>query len=757
MMNSAMLLHTAEPVRAVPPAASTPQAAAPAAMAYTVQRSSAEATVNPAMLQWRNPVFGGWQLYQPKPRSSFALPTLISPVNPPVDTTLFQEPQDASLLHNLPGYTIATQGSGGSLTKWVSFAPSAQGFTLIVNLAQTPAPGNATPIVPTAGRYMLTAVDGGQNVSWDFSTVTASGNTLNLQLTVTSIGDRDSIYRVMTTPAANCKLVLRRSFAVASLVAPTAANPGPLYQASTPAIDTDIPFTFDINLDHNVFSQLSGVSNTSVGLNTYHVTWQQRSYPYYQDPNEPTQIYFLPDGFKISRRASAPHAPSISISSSASSSDPSTQIYVLSFLAVPVWDPNRIQDAAPKLAAHFTLGTTPTLTPFEATNTSLALNLPAADSSVSGLAPVSGATIDVGAGVSASVTLSLAQLQQVYSALFDDVSMLLSGVVTVTVGQGTTADVVKLPLSARATDFSGNLFDTVSQVDPTFHRITQTHTNAIESPILVQALTGVLVRADQTTIPSVAQQVWPTLPVTLPPPAAATAVPTSGTTTSSSTAATGTDSSSSDAAAGAVLGSVLGAVLGGFGIPTTPAPPTAGPQPTTPANGMAFAIAVAAGTPLDSTCSVVYDFSNTQVQPDADAIWDAIMQSQVLSPMTRPIQVMVFASVFNAPPAPATSATSATSTDPSSTTAPAPVSSPLRAIQVIFADGQTANFDASTPATAGILSQTVSLTVPIKDYVLRQGDTSTYTYSISTIRDSGSTTGAPITSNQDSFYVEVGS
>ena len=47
--------------------------------------------------------------------------------------------------------------------------------------------------------------------------------------------------------------------------------------------------------------------------------------------------------------------------------------------------------------------------------------------------------------------------------------------------------------------------------------------------------------------------------------------------------------------------------------------------------------------------------------------------------------------------------------------------------------------------------------MPIKDYVLRQGDTSTYTYSISTIRDSGSTTGAPITSNQDSFYVEVGS
>lgn len=784
-MNTAMLLHTTGVVHpigtVVPQPVPTPNPAPVAEspvrqtpMIYTVQRSTVMATVNPAVLQWRNPVLGRWATLSPQARSSFSLPTLISPVSTPVDTTLFEEPQNAALEHCLPGYTLATQGSGGSLVKWASFAPSAQGFMLTAHLAKTPVPNGTTEIVPTTVRYMLTGVDGGQNVSWDFSSVTTDATTLTLALTVTAIGDRDSIYRVLTTPSSNCKLVLRRSFAVASYIAPTASAPAPLYQAGTPAIDTAIPFIFDINLDRNVFSQLSGVSGGTTGLNPYHVSWQQRSYPYYQDPNEPTQIYFLPDGFKISRRNNAPHAPSISIASSGS--DPSSQVYVLSFLAVPVWDLNRIQNAATNLANTLALGSTPTLTPFEATNTSLALNLPAADSTVTGLAPVSGATIDVGAGVSASVTLTLSQLQQVYSALFDDVSQLLSGIVTVTVGAGATADVVKLPLSARASDFSGNLFDIVSTVDSTFHRITQTLTNAIESPIQVQALTGTLIRADQTTIPSVAQQAWPVLPITLPP----ITVQTTGSTTPSDSSSTATGisptsptsptspaTSDSSVVAGAVgtvaqqasgatgnagggFGSILSGILSGFEASTGP---SAGPPPQVPANGMAYAIAVASGTPLDNTCIIAYDFSNTHVQADANAIWDAIMQNQVLSPIARTVEVLVFASLFNPP----TTVSSTTSTDSSSTSTPAPVSSQLRAIQVIFEDGQTANFDASTPATAGILNQTVSLSIPIKAFVLHEGDTSTYRYRVNSIRDSGSQISDWVSSNQDSFYVEVGS
>jgi hypothetical protein len=780
--NSAMMLHSAQLVRpsnaavATPVPAATP-AAAPAPVVhtapvmYTMQRSASVATVNPAMLQFRNPIFGRWPVVAPQPRASFSLPTLISPDSPPVDTTTFEEPQNASLTHYLPIYSIATQGSGGTMVKWVSFAPSAQGFILTVHLVAAGPTRSGTAIEPTT-RYMLTALDGGQNVSWDFGSVVPDGQTLTLTLTVTAITDRDSIYRCMTTPAANCKVILRRSFAIATLVPPTPTAPGPLYQAGTPAIDTVIPFTFDLNLDRNVFSQLSGVSSGLAGLNPYHLSWQQRSYTYYQDPNQPAQIYFLPDGFKISRRATAPHAPSISIASSGS--DPSAQVYTLSFLAVPVWDPNRLIDAAKNLANQLALGTAPSLTPYEAVNTNLGLNLPAADSTVSGLVPVSGATIDIGAGVSASVTLSLLQLQQVYSALFDDVSMLLSGVVTVTVGQGASADVVKLPLSARASDFSGNLFTVVSQLDTVYHRLAQTLTNAIESPIQVQGLSGVLVGGDGTPVPSVAQQAWPAFPITLPPSAAATAatsVPaTSDADASQSGAGAGSaandpSAASTVAAVGAVASqavasqavsppgsqggdifSVFGGILSGLGVQTGP---TAGPQPTTPANGIAFAIAVDAKTAIDSTCSVLYDYGNVHVQPDADAIWDAIMQNQVLSPLVRNVRIMVFGSAFAAQPAPVS--------DPAATGAstPPPAGTQLRAIQVIFENGQTADFDASTPATGGILSQTVALTIPVKSYVLHEGDTSTYRYRVNAIRDSGSQLSDWISSNQDSFYAEV--
>lgn len=731
---------------------------------YTMQRSASLATVNPAMMQFRNPAFGRWwPVIAPQPRSSFSLPTLISPDTTPTDATLFEEPQDGSLQHYLPIYALATQGSGGSLSKWVSFAPTAQGFALTVHLAVEGAARGGTAIEPTT-RYMLAATDGGQNVNWDFSSAVPDGQMLTLSLTVTTITDRDAIYRCMTTASASCRIILRRSFAVATPVPPTATAPGPLYRAGNPAIDTVIPFSFDVNLDRNVFSQLSGMSSGVAGLTLRHVSWQQRSYTYYQDPNEPTQIYFLPDGFKISRRATAPHAPSISIASSGS--DPSAQVYTLSFLAVPVWDPNRLVDAAKNLATQLALGTPPSLTPYEAVNTSLALNLPAADSTISGLAPVSGATIDVGAGVSASVTLSLAQLQQVYSALFDGVSALLSGVVTVTVGQGTSADVVKLPLSARASDFSGNLFTIDSQVDTVYHRLVQTLTNAIESPIQVNGLSGVLLGDDGAPIASVAQQAWPAFPMTLPP-AGAAAVPATSDMSQQGSGSSAHGSSGATAVAavgeagavasqvatatgngGSKFGSILGGILSGLGAVGVPTEQTAGPQPTTPPNGIAFAIAVDNKTAIDAGCSVLYDYSNVHVQADADAIWDAIMQNQVLSPLVRNVKIMVFASAFAAQPAQVP--------DPASTTASTPpASSQMRAIQVIFENGQTADFDSSTPATGGILSQTVRLTTPVKSYVLHEGDTSTYRYRVNAIRDSGSQLSDWITSNQDSFYAEV--
>lgn len=79
------------------------------------------------------------------------------------------------------------------------------------------------------------------------------------------------------------------------------------------------------------------------------------------------------------------------------------------------------------------------------------------------------------------------------------------------------------------------------------------------------------------------------------------------------------------------------------------------------------------------------------------------------------------------------------------------------AVQVVFEDGQTASFDPSTPANVGIITQTVSLAVPVKMYVLQVGDAAYYKYRVNLITSAGTQQGDWISSNQDSFYVQVNS
>jgi len=718
----------------------------------SVRNSVSQSTVNPVLIYLQNPVLGGWQFGKPKPRSAFSLPTLISPVSSPTEQTLFEEPQDPSKKHYIPQYAIATRGSGGGMVKWVSFAPTAQGFVLTVHLSDTTSASLSTnnmPVKPNSTRYILTANLQGRSMSWDFNTANVEQDTLVLTLTVSDLGNRNSIYHAMIDSAAQAQLIIRNSIDLAALVPPSGQQqagppPPPMYRESITAIDSSIPFTFDPNLDQNVFAQLTGVSGGSASLNIQQVTWNGRAYPYYQDPNQPGQVYFLPDTFKISRAENTPHTPNIIISTNGS--DPNTLTFTVSFLAVPVWDPNRLTAASLTLRNLFFLDTPPAFALLEATNTSLALTLPPSDSSSSpGLVTQTGANIDIGAGIKCSVTLSLPQFQQVYAALFDRISQLLSGVVTVTVD----SDVRKIPFTSSAADFAGNIFDTSSNFDPVKNQFVVALQNSIESPVHVDALPTVLMTGDQQ-VPNTVQQIAPALPIDLAPVSADSASDSAATSSSS-------------------------------GQPDSSSP--------TPVSGVTVTVQLPQGAAVDQNSSVLFDYSHTHVLPDPDAIWEAIMENQVVGPVKRSVKMMVFASIFGlpagvtstanpgAPPSSDSSAgdassgssadsgsptdgadsgdsgaTGSSSATASSSPAPAPT---VMAVQVVFANGQTASFDPSTPATSGIMSQTVSLSVPVKMYVLQSGDASYYKYRIVLITSAGTKTGDWVTSNQDSFYVQV--
>ncbi len=693
--------------RTLPSTAPQATVARPVVVSTAVAHSPTRSMANPALLYMRNPAFVGWQLGRPLPRSNFSLPTLIAPDATPKADTLFEDPADATKKHFLAKYAIATIGSGGAQSYNVSFVANTDGFVLTVGLADVTDPSlvsSALRIDPTTTRYLLTANLQGLAANWDFTATPSDGSNLTLSLTVTDPAARDSIYRAMTDPSAQAQLIVRRSFPVA---APTAAAEGTaqtLYRESVTAIDAPIPFTFDPVLDKNIFSLLGSVGS---GESTWNVTQvpyahDNRSYPYYQDARQPSQVYYLPDTFQISRQQDAPHAPNITIA--ATGGDAGTMRFTLSFLAIPIWNPDRIANAAAWWQNELRASVLPGMHLFEASNTALQLTLPASDGSGPALVAQSSAIVDIAGGISCSIALSLAQLQQVYAALFDEVSQLFSGVVTVTIG----SDTESIHFSLRAGDFAGSVLAANSTFDAEQSEFDVVISNVVESPVHVDSLPAAIMKGPvdpvsgkpTVKVQDLGQTLTPTPPVDL--------VPASATTGTNGVTLKIRMLPQNPGDLGNLLGEAVGLATHGGD----------------------------AGQSAAGDCTVVIDFGHTSVKADPSALWDAIMSNQVVGPVQRTVKVMAFASMFAADPAGATP--------------------PPKAVQVVFDSGQTVDFDSSTQADAsGLMTQTVALAVPIKAYVVGTGDTSYYRYHVDLVSATGTTQGQWTSSNADSFYVQT--
>jgi len=690
-------------------------------------------------LIFRNPTLGilFWNL--PRARSAFALPTLISPTATPNDQTLFDEPQPGRPQHYLPAYAPATTGSGNQTQFAVSLGVSSSGYLLTVKLADvTPMSviSNRTRETP-ATLYMLSATLPGRTETWSFPTAVVDGTSITLSMPITDPEVRDAIYTAMTDQSLQTKLILRRSPSLALPVPsapPAAGQPAPqqLYRQSAVAIDTAINFYFDKNLDQSVFANLPHVGSQGPStLNHVSVPYPAtaaKSYLYWQDPLQLNQIYFLPDAYKIGRLATSPHTPAINVTTSGS--DPATLNVTLTFFALPVWDPNRIAAAAAgPLLSGFSISKITSLSILPATTTQLLLNLPATDSSASNApVPIANATIDTANGIQGSVTLSLAQFQQVYNALFVTPSVLLAGQVNVTVDQNTE----HVPFSARASDFAGRIADTSATYDSGSNQVTVVVTNGIESPIHIAGLAATLLKADGTAVPATLVSTSPNLPIDLPP------VPAAGASASATSQSEGT-SADADAASSSATAT----------------------QPSS----LTLVLQLAEGKSFDPQSDTVeLDTSQVVVSPDSRAIWRAIVQNQVVAPVQKQITIQLPAEVFSSQSATTTSTTSSSTagssagssgSDAPTTDASAVSSAALLAVQVVFQNGQTVTFQPSMTATGGLYTQTIGLKVDIEDYILGQGDSSNYTYRVDLITASGVRHGNWTTTNVDDLFVTL--
>jgi hypothetical protein len=289
------------------------------------------------------------------------------------------------------------------------------------------------------------------------------------------------------------------------------------------------------------------------------------------------------------------------------------------------------------------------------------------------------------------------------------VSPLFSGEIKVTVDK----DVASIPFVSRATEFVGDIFDIASNVDTASSKLIATLTNAIESPIHIDALQGVVVKNGSSTVDATIEGVSPPAPLDLPP-----ADPT---TTADTVTVT------FDAAPGRTLlgagTSILGSLLGGGKVN---------------AGDVALgALGHAASNVLDNSCAPVFDLSKVHVVPDATAIWHAIMQNQQVGPVTRTVSLKVVAATVK--PAEPVTADS------------------VLAIQIVFENGQTANFDASlSPDAAGFLNQSLKLSVPIDAFVLGNADTRTYRYRVDQVTGGGVKQGGWKSDSRDVLYIVTG-
>jgi hypothetical protein len=723
MIHPAMPLETATAVRVSTGVQPAPPAVHPAAT---------NMVVNPFI--FRNPTMGilFWNL--PRQRSAFSLPTLISPTATPNDQTLFDEPQPGGKQHYLPAYKLATTGSGNQTQFAVSLAVSSSGYLLTVKLVDVTSMSLVSSSIreTPATLYILSATLPNRTETWDFPTAVVDGTSITLTMPFTDPAVRDAIYTAMTDQSLQTKLILRRSPALALPVppaAPVAGQPPPqqLYRQSAVAIDTAIDFYFDKNLDQSIFANLPHVgSGTPSTLNHVPVAYPEgaaKSYSYWQDPLQPGQIYFLPDSYKIARLATSPHTPAINIATSGS--DPATLNVTLTFFALPVWDLNRIAAAAAgPLLSGFSISKITSLSILPATTTQLLLNLPSTDSSAS-TAPVAiaNASIDTANGIQGSVTMPLAQFQQVYNAMFVTPSVLLSGQVNVTVDQ----DTEHVPFSGRASDFTGDIFDSSISYDATANQVTVTATNGIESPIHINALADTLLMGT-TAIPTTPVSTSPSLPVDLVPVQPANAGSSATNVTTSAGGATNTSSSSS----------------------------------------VSLVLQLASGQSFDpASCTVQFDLSRVTVNPDSRAIWQAIVQNQVVAPVKKQITIQLPAQVFPSQAA-STASTSSSASVGGSSVAPGTDtqsvsvsstssggSSTLLAVQVVFDNGQTATFQPSMTAVGGLYTQTIGLNVDIEEFILGQGDSSNYTYRVDTITATGTQHGDWVTTNVDDLFVTL--
>jgi Putative peptidoglycan binding domain len=575
---------------------------------------------------------------------------------------------------------------------------------------------------------------------------------------------------------------------------PVPSPGGPRYWVRSAVLEDASSFYYPADRYPSIYEGITTGTPTYTRTRHY-VPFQDQMFPYYQA--DAIRFNYLPDSFRLARTLSTPHVPMLQIDPQGVGGSADKISVNFGFVALPYVSAERIADAAEQLRVFapgpYPPGVTgPILQPLLVTPDALSLQLVAGDTVPSG----AGAVLSLRTGIVGQLTLTLNQFQAAYNALFAGLA-LLTGNVVIDLGGANATETV--PIALRVASTWGPVLDSVDQpVSDTAVRVTLT--NATESPVRIDAVTGAMWR-DGPGQASDIQVPVSAAPASTPPSPSAQIAENGFLDTATTTAlqrglaangwypasavdgdfgantATGLQRWLRVAADGDLgpqtvraLQGMVGATVNGIwesvtrphtarpgvrsdttlrlqhalnaGILTPKSPPPALSLPVTLAPGDHVALIAAApgGLPGAGTLRARVDPLYV-IQADPHAVWDMVFSHAVPAVTQYQVSVRVPSDIF------------AARTDP-------PPHPALKAVTVTFETGTVVTFDVKDVRTTGsssFITNSATLPVSLRDYVLAGGGAPTYRYRVAALTADDRTVAdsADRTSNIDTLDVTL--
>jgi hypothetical protein len=661
------------------------------------------------------------------PRGQINVP--VSPSENVTDELIFEGASDPSLKFYIPRYRLAEQSVGGQQRYQIALQQSGEEWTLTVHLQKYRAPAIAA-LAPEATEMdhriavflKHNQLAGGTVIAkeeLEFQEKTNEPNGICAVLRGNTIAERDLIYQTLTDPAYGATFIVRNWVTVAVPVPrtneqtqsspttvirdhrtneqtqptptpiirdhrtnvmamprmarfgaiqgvaigelnPTAETPTePLFRQVDRVLDDCVdpnPFVFPPALHGYIFGNVTATPGERFDLVRHQIRWKEIMHSYYQNPVRSNQFYYLPDAFKIGRRPESPHNPVMSVRFTTTDASIDAVQVSLDYIALPFVDPARLQAAASELKQKITqplppdangLDFEPLLNPPD--KTQLLLAIPRSDTASGPFDDRKGAMVDLRSGIHDSLSLNMSQFQAVYDALFGGSINLLSGNVVMNLGGEQEA----IPFAARMDDLIGEIFSHEEFPDDESGGLKIELRNAIESPVRITALNAEIRRGQAATPGEIRKLV-------------------------SLSSGESTDQLPVELKPGVSLRLLL--------VPSSP-------------------------LPGEGALHAFFDWTGVKVQPDKDAVWNAILDPATPAVYLRTIKVKTFKQKFDPPPN--------------------NVDDQIMSVVLDFEGGPSVELNADN------LERDVSLPLPIGDYVLRKADQGQYRYKVRIIRLSG--------------------